>query len=179
MCSVCSSILFMCLGPLPKPFRKKKKVLPDKCREVAAVGILKCDLVWRTLRVYWCSFLGCVNLIQFYLHALTINTAISLVTSRSLLFFSIQQPLISRPCFWLYVTEFQQVAALPRYFGVWRVGKAPHRKWLLLQNSSQQFRSSHPYHACDLPLGENNVPKSPFYICFILSWCLLSYSTVK
>lgn len=90
MCSVCSFIFFVCLGPLPKPL-KKKKVLPDKCGEVAEVGILKCDLVWRTLRVYWCSFLGRVNLIQFHLHAPSINTSISLVSSHSLLFFSIQQ----------------------------------------------------------------------------------------
>lgn len=114
-----------------------------------------------------------MNLIQFYLHAHTINTTISLVSSHSLLLFSIQQWLISRPVLWLCIAEFQQVAALPRYSRLCRVGKALHRKWLLLQNSP------HPYHACDLPLGENNVPKSPFYACFILSSCLLSYSTVK
>lgn len=81
--------------------------------------------------------------------------------------------LISGPFLWLCLAGLQQVAALPRYFGFCRVAKALHRKWFLLQNSS------HPYHTSDLPLGENNVPKSPFYACFILSWCLLSYSTVK
>lgn len=89
--SVCSYIFFACLGPLPKIFGKKKIMFLTRCRDVVEVWIPKRVLVWS---IYHYPFLRCVNLIQFYLDALTINITISLITSRSLFFFSIQQPLM-------------------------------------------------------------------------------------
>lgn len=74
----------------------KKKIFLTRCRDVVEVWFSKRVLVWN---IYHYPFLRHVNLIQFYLDGLTINITISLVTSHSLFFFIIQQPLIEEFCF--------------------------------------------------------------------------------